>query len=682
MITADLIADLGADHMLDAVQYVSPGVTNSSQSVGADRVNIRGFQSDLHVYDGFQDTNLNKGFPQILESYEIVKGPNVILSPFAPQPGGTINYVTKKPSFVGNFGSVSAEVGQWDSDFGSIDVNQVLSPHVAARIVIAGVDDSAYTGEPRRGSEFMPEIKWQNGAAQLLLQAQIYDYNTLVNGGVPANYNLGTNSHASAKHMLPPGVAWNAYLTDSDDVRDDVEHNYLAVFTDSLNDDLSVRLAAHVNLTSEHFTQFNTSGVAGAPSVASETNPLTGAYTPGFTYGNAASGFAATPVPLVNQSGAVWTRAGSSQVSPFTEYDLQNDWNFEKNTDFVKTTTTGGVALTYEPGNGNRNQTLPNNGGIKVNFDPTNFVGSTATFNTSTITQDTLTDEQVTQYYVNEIAKFWNERIILNGGLSENYMRRSIVNLAFPTPSANPLQPNPSAVHPHKTLKNYGIVITPLPWFDLYYGHGETSLPVTAVNNPTSSAITPSSANGLLPPTQDSKQDEAGIRLKSLDGRATAAVDYFQAYQSNFSIANPANLSLAPGQAAFPNVFANQVSRGWEYEVNVNLNKQLAIVGNYTNYQISNAYGQAIRAAAQDVRGGVPELQVHRRHPEGPELRGGRHPRGPALGRIADDRLDGGGHFRQSDRVPAVPLAAGVQRRQPGRLLPDQQAVDGAGVPG
>jgi iron complex outermembrane receptor protein len=599
VITSDLIADLGADHMLDAAQYVSPGLSNGSQSVGADRVNIRGFQTDLHVYDGFQDTNLNKGFPQILESYEVVKGANVILSPFAPQPGGTIDYITKKPSFGGDFGSVSVEFGQYDSDFGSIDINRVLSKNLAARIVVVGVDDTAYTGEPRRGYEVMPEIEWRKGDAKLLLQAQIYDYDTLVNGGVPADYNLGTNSNVDAKNMLPPGVPWNAYLTDSDDVRDDVEHNYLGVFTDNVTENLSVRLAGHVNLTSEHYVQFNTTGPVGAPSVASETNPLTGAYTPGFTYGNAASGYAATPVPLFNENGALWNRSASSQVSPFAEYDLQNDWSYSMSSSVAKSMTTGGVALTYEPGDQNRNETLPNNGGIKAPFNPAAFVGSTATFNTTAITQDTLTDEQVTQIYVNEILKFWNDRIILNGGLSEDYMRKSIVNVAFPTPSVNPLQPNPSAVDPNKLLKNYGAVITPFPSVDVYYGHGETSLPVTVVNSPTSSATTPSSANGLLPPTQDSKSDEVGIRYKSADGRATASVDYFQVSQTNYSIPNPLNLSLAPGQPAYPNAFANEVSRGMEYELNVNLNDSFSIVGNFTNYKIDNAYGQAIRAAAE-----------------------------------------------------------------------------------
>ncbi len=176
VVTAQLVQDLGADHMLDSAQYVSPGLNNGSQSVGADRVTIRGFQSDLHVSDGFINVDLNKGFPEINESFEIVKGPSAILSPFAPQPGGTINWITKKPSFSGNFGSASVEVGQFDSDFGSIDVNRVVSKNLAVRVVAAGVDDTAYTGEPRRGGIVMPEMTFRLGSAELLLQAQIYNY--------------------------------------------------------------------------------------------------------------------------------------------------------------------------------------------------------------------------------------------------------------------------------------------------------------------------------------------------------------------------------------------------------------------------------------------------------------------------------------------------------------------------
>jgi iron complex outermembrane receptor protein len=600
VVTSQLIQDLGADHMLDAAQYVSPGVNNGSQSVGADRVTIRGFQSDLHVSDGFINVDLNKGFPQINESFEIVKGPSAILSPFAPQPGGTINWVTKKPSFTGNFGSISAEGGRWDSNFGSIDINRVISPSLAARIVVAGVDGDAYTGEPRKGYIAMPEITWRRGAAELLLQAQIYSYKTFVNSGVPLDYTIGSATRVSARNMIPANVPWATYTSDADDPRNDVQHNYLAVFTDKLTDALSVRVAAHASFISEYFRQYNTSGVAGAPSTGAMTNPLTGAYTPGFTYGNASTGFAATAVPIPDETGAVWTRAASSSNTYGTQYDFQNDWNYAFTTDYLKSNTTAGVAITSYPQSGNPQRSLPLNGGTKPNFDLANQVPTTN--NTppgSVLPAFNMIGQEIDQYYINENLKLFKDRVILSGSLSETKMSREQANLQLPIPSPNPLQPNPAEVNVSKLLKGYGIVVSPVPYAAVYYGHSETSLPITTVNPSTSTAL--ASIPGGLPFSQDSKGDEAGIRWKTLDGRSTATVDYFQAYQSNNSIPNPANLALAPGQAPFPLLFADVVSRGWEYEFNTAITPQLSVLGDYTHFKISNAYGQPLRAVAQST---------------------------------------------------------------------------------
>jgi iron complex outermembrane receptor protein len=598
VVTSQLIQDLGANHMLDSAQYVSPGVSNGSQSVGADRVTIRGFQSDLHVSDGFINTDLNKGFPQINESFEIVKGPSAILSPFAPQPGGTINWITKKPSFSGNFGSATVEFGDWDSDFGSLDINRVLGKHLAFRVVAAGVDDKAYTGEKRKGGIIMPEVTLRFGSAQLLLQAQIYNYKTYVNSGVALDYSVGTNSHPPAKDMIPSFVKWDPNIVDNDDLRNDIQHNYLALFTDQLFEGLSVRVAAHACFDQEFFRQFNTTGVAGAPSTGSMTNPLTGAYTPGFTYGNASTGFAATAVPIPTETGAVWTRSASSTVTQGVQFDFQNDWNYEFSTSYMKSDTTAGVAITIYPYSGNRQGSLPANGGTKPNFDFANFAHTSFTYPAGAVAPTVNQIEQeIDQYYISENLKFFKDRLILNGSLSENRETKTQATLTLPHPSGDPLQPNPASAQAHKLLKGYGIEVSPLPYVGLYYGHSETSLPIIVVN--AAGSTSPSDGNGLFPPTQDSKQDEAGIRFKTLDGRSTASMDYFQAYQSNNSIPNPANLALAPGQPAFPLLFANVVSRGWEYEFNTAITPQLSILGTYTHFKISNAYGQDLRAVAQ-----------------------------------------------------------------------------------
>jgi outer membrane receptor for monomeric catechols len=285
------------------------------------------------------------------------------------------------------------------------------------------------------------------------------------------------------------------------------------------------------------------------------------------------------------------------------QYDFQNDYNYEFSLPYMKSNSTAGVAITIYPYSGNRQGSLPNNGGTKPNFDLANFVHTSFTYSPGasgpTVNQIM---QEIDQYYISQSLSFLKERVVLSGSLSENRETKEQDTVTLASPSGNPLQPNPANVNAHKLLKGYGIVVSPIPYAAVYYGHSETSLPIVAVNAPFNANGTPNTAVGTnngLPSTQDSKQDEAGIRFKTLDGRSTASVDYFQAYQSNNSVPNPANLSLLPGQTSFPPLFANVVSRGWEYEFNTAITPQLSILGTYTHFNISNAFGQPLRAVAQ-----------------------------------------------------------------------------------
>ena len=86
VVTRSLIDDVGTGQVLDALKYVS-GITQSSQSVGADRMEVRGFQvSNTGLIDGFQTGGLNHQDAAIFDRFEVVKGPNAIISP-AGAPG-------------------------------------------------------------------------------------------------------------------------------------------------------------------------------------------------------------------------------------------------------------------------------------------------------------------------------------------------------------------------------------------------------------------------------------------------------------------------------------------------------------------------------------------------------------------------------------------------------------------
>ena len=100
VITGDFLKDIGAASLFDATQYVS-GIGNGRLSGGSgilDRHTIRGYENDGRTIDNFASSFQANLTPLLYERVEIVKGPNAILAPTGT-PGGSINVITKAPSF-------------------------------------------------------------------------------------------------------------------------------------------------------------------------------------------------------------------------------------------------------------------------------------------------------------------------------------------------------------------------------------------------------------------------------------------------------------------------------------------------------------------------------------------------------------------------------------------------------
>jgi len=96
VLTSELITDQAARQTTDLYRSIS-GMTQFSYS----GVTARGFRQDQVRYDGVQgDPYSGFSIPQLfnVESIEVLKGPTGMLYG-AGQPGGLLNYVTKKPKF-------------------------------------------------------------------------------------------------------------------------------------------------------------------------------------------------------------------------------------------------------------------------------------------------------------------------------------------------------------------------------------------------------------------------------------------------------------------------------------------------------------------------------------------------------------------------------------------------------
>ena len=120
--TQQFITDVGARDLWDVVQY-APSVTSAGREFNAGNAvyNIRGFdQAPQHngfVGEGYIDT-------VSVERVEVVKGPSSVLYGQVA-PGGTVNYITKRPGTKAAT-TVNAQAGTQNFWRTSLDLNQPL----------------------------------------------------------------------------------------------------------------------------------------------------------------------------------------------------------------------------------------------------------------------------------------------------------------------------------------------------------------------------------------------------------------------------------------------------------------------------------------------------------------------------------------------------------------------------
>jgi iron complex outermembrane receptor protein len=158
--TQQFIEDTAAGDLQDIVKY-APGVTGAGREFvsGNTRFNIRGFDTTAPQRNGFSGARYVD--PANIQRVEVVKGPASLLYG-AIEPGGTVNYITKKP-----FNRLALHLSQ---DFGSLeqwrshaDLNVPLVPgKLQMRIIGAyqnGPNPDDLTGDTRW--VITPSLTWQ-----------------------------------------------------------------------------------------------------------------------------------------------------------------------------------------------------------------------------------------------------------------------------------------------------------------------------------------------------------------------------------------------------------------------------------------------------------------------------------------------------------------------------------------
>lgn len=147
--TEQFISDIGAQDLNDIVLF-APGVTSGDKAfvAGNNRYSIRGFDGDVPPQRNGFIGNRNVDSANVTR-VEVVKGPASLLYGQIV-PGGTVNYITKRP-MPKRFVSFKASVGS-DSDYRTVlDINQPLNSRIGTRVVAAYENGSqwAETGESK-----------------------------------------------------------------------------------------------------------------------------------------------------------------------------------------------------------------------------------------------------------------------------------------------------------------------------------------------------------------------------------------------------------------------------------------------------------------------------------------------------------------------------------------------------
>ena len=566
VIDGEVINDVGATRILDAMKFVA-GVSESSLPNGLDRITIRGFLTTLRTLDGVTSTSQANIDPFIIERIEIVKGPNAILAP-AGVPGGTINSISKKPVFR-DFSSAAVEMGRFDSSRVEFDANRVVGAErrLALRVLAAAQHGSDYWGMPKDFFVVAPMATYRvSPATQVSWQTHFINWKIGNYDGIAIDPSAGTTNEALIYQGIPRFL--NIYGPDSYRQDDRVENTL--TFLTSPTEALSFRLLAR------HGNQYNENnngttlagGSTSAGTNAKSFDPLTGNYTPGIVYANT-SPYATTPVAILR----TYNRSGSLTDQSSLRYAVQADLVHHYKAGRREAETLLGYAYNNDRGHDSRNATTA----PAITLE--NFVYSPDVVGAASRRQRFQNITQ--QVFVNEKLTLFNERLILNGGYSWNNWDLEV---------DDQLAGRVTKASPSESLLSYGFVFKPLPNLALFYSHAQNAAPLPVANI---------AAGG--PPTQEGEQDEAGLRVRFRDGRIRLSVSYYDIQQNNTNVPNPANFAFPPPVPALPGLLADRSAKGWEFEAQGALTRNLSVVAAYTNYKNRNPFGQEFRGAAEEA---------------------------------------------------------------------------------
>lgn len=555
VIPEKVIQETGATTLTEALR-TTPGITLGMGEGGTpfgDRIIIRGFNAESDTFiDGLRDPGSQSREIFDLEQIEVTKGPGSTYTG-AGSTGGSLNLVTKTAR-AENFYGGSATFGTDHTKRTTIDVNQMVSDHVALRINgmwhdadVAGRDEV--------------EVKRWGIAPSLALglgtdTRAIFDYYHLSTDDIP-DYGIPyarvrTGPSTTEQTGEPANVDLdNFYGLVNRDFRKNSANIGTFRFEHDFLSNLTLKNILRYSVTTNNYIVTN----------------------PDDSRGNVADGY-------------VWrnTKSRFSKTDTFTD---QISLNGDFDTWFMKHEFSVGFE-------GSRYETDNTPYVIDTDADPLTagsqstctaaLLGAASNYNctslyypnpndpwTGSITRNantTTTTTETWSFYGLDTVKLDEQWSVNFGVRYDNY---SVEQVTAPTANANDGTSDTSFV-------NYqaGVVYKPLPFGSIYFSYGTSSNPTGETGGDGGSNISATSAN--LDPERN-KSYEFGTKWDLLGDQLQLTAAVFQTAKTNARV----DVDPASGAAGTDyELVGNMRVRGYEFTFAGNITPKWGVFGGYT----------------------------------------------------------------------------------------------------
>ena len=192
IVSRELLNQQQAISLEDALRNVS-GVSKFGSYGLSDNINIRGF--DIGLSGGSENYRINgvmlrTPYSDYVEEVQVLKGPASILYGDV-EPGGIINYVTKKPKGY-NHGQFELKVGEYGLYRPSIDIGGNLSEKLSYRLNTVYETSESFRDEVSN-EQFMiaPSLTWNiSDRTSLNVEGLLMNNETTIDWGFPVGLSL------------------------------------------------------------------------------------------------------------------------------------------------------------------------------------------------------------------------------------------------------------------------------------------------------------------------------------------------------------------------------------------------------------------------------------------------------------------------------------------------------------